>query len=168
MTTRRQDSPFPNLCHFEFSDGRICSMPAAVGNYCRSHAEIYKSRPPLDEDLSSELSQFFSQKDGSLDVHRALERVFRAVSANRISNRRAATLGYLGQLILLSKPGFDSQACLSKNELHKMTDLTCELLRTAYGPGPKRPARSHSQASSPSPAPAADPAAPTDPERQAS
>lgn len=134
MTVKRQNTPFPDLCRFEFSDGRMCSMPAAVGNYCRSHAEVYKSRPPVEEDLSAELAQFFSSSDGSLDVHRALERVFKAVSANRITNRRAATLGYLGQLVLLSKPGFDSPASLSKTELRGMADITTTLLRMAYDP----------------------------------
>ena len=161
MTARRQDSPFPDLCRFEFSDGRMCSMPATVGNYCRSHAEVYKSHPPVEEDLSSELGQFFSGTDGSLDVHRALERVFKAVSANRITNRRAATLGYLGQLILLSKPGFDSPASLSKSELHKMADITCELLRTAYAPKSKTKSDSkpNSQPSSPAVEPSATPEA---------
>jgi len=134
MTTRRQDSPFPNLCRFEFSDGRNCCMPAAVGNYCRSHADIYKSRPPLEEDLSSELSPFFSEEEGSLDVHRALERVFKALAAKRISQRRAATFGYLGQLILLSKPGFSDQAGMSKSELRKMADIVCTLLKMRYDP----------------------------------
>jgi hypothetical protein len=128
MTTKREDTPFPNLCQFSFSDGRQCSMPATVGNYCRSHAEIYKKRPPIEGDLSSELSQYFSEKDGSLDVHRALERVFKALSGNRITNRRAATFGYLGQLILLSKPGFDSRASLSKTDLYDLTTITCQLL----------------------------------------
>jgi hypothetical protein len=149
MTLKRHDTPFPNLCQFTFSDGRLCSMPATVGNYCRSHADMYKHRPPIEEDLSSELAQYFSEKDGSLDVHRALERVFKALSANRITNRRAATLGYLGQLILCSKPGFDSQASLSKSELHKMADITTTLLRMRYDPNWKakpQPERSTSPA----------------------
>jgi hypothetical protein len=82
MTTKRQDTPFPNLCQFAFSDGRQSCLPAPVGNYCPSHAETDKSRPRIEADLSSELAQFFSQKDGSLDVHRALERFFKALSAN--------------------------------------------------------------------------------------
>jgi hypothetical protein len=138
MTTKRQDTPFPNLCQFAFSDGRQCSLPAAVGDYCPSHSNLDKPHPSLEADLSSELAQFFSQKDGSLDVHRALERVFKALSANRITNRRAATFGYLGQLILLSKPGFSSHASLSKSDLHDMANITCQLLDVAYPPGANR------------------------------
>jgi len=139
MTTRRQDNPF-NLCHFEFSDGRQCCMPATNGDFCRSHAqrESFRRRR-VEEDLSSELSPYFSGPDSSLDVHRALERVFKALGANRITTRRAATFGYLGQLILLSKPGEESHS-LSKRELHKMCDITTTLLRTAYGPDAERPA----------------------------
>jgi hypothetical protein len=169
MTIKRQDSPFPNLCNFTFSDGRQCSMPATVGNYCRSHAVLQKPRPPIDEDISNELAQYFSEKDGSLDVHRALERVFKALSANRITNRRAATFGYLGQLILLSKPGFDSKASLSKTDLHDLANVTCQLLETAY------PTRSKRSASATSGAPAQSsglnakpPAQPEEPKQRAS
>ncbi len=150
MTMPRQDSPYSSLCQFQFSDGRQCSMPAASGGFCRSHASLNRRRAPVEEDLSSELSQFFSGPDSSLDVHRALERVFKALSANRITARRAATFGYLGQLILLSKPGEESQT-LSKREVHKMCDITTTLLRTAYGPNSRRPA---------SPAPSSQPQSP--------
>jgi hypothetical protein len=139
MTVKRHDNPY-NLCHFEFSDGRQCCMPATNGNFCRSHHQLhqFRRRAPAEADLSSELTAYFSGPDSSLDVHRALERVFKALSDNRISTRRAATFGYLGQLILLSKPGEESQS-LSKSELHKMCDVTCRLLQTAFGPDGKRP-----------------------------
>ena len=139
MTIRRQDNPY-DLCHFQFADGRQCCMPATSGNFCRSHAQLHgfrQRRTPSEDDLSSELAQFFSGPDSSLDVHRALERVFKALSANRISNRRAATFGYLGQLILLSKPGEESQS-MSKRKLHDMANVTISLLKTAYGPNSKR------------------------------
>jgi hypothetical protein len=130
---RRQDNPY-NLCHFEFSDGRQCCMPATDGNFCHSHAQLHRRRTaPVETDLSSELSACFAGADSNLDVHRALERVFQALSSNRITNRRAATLGYLGQLILLSKSGVDSQL-LSKNELSRMCDVIMTLLRMKYPP----------------------------------
>jgi hypothetical protein len=123
----------------QFADGRMCSMSASPsqGGFCRSHAPLMRRRVPVEEDLSSELEQFFSGPDSSLDVHRALERVFKALSANRITTRRAATFGHLGQLILLSKPGEESQS-LSKRELHKMCGVTMNLLDIAYGSRSKR------------------------------
>lgn len=161
MAIRRQDSPYTNLCNFVFSDGRQCSMPATDGNYCRSHASLHRRRAPVEEDLSSELNQFFSGPDCSLDVHRALERVFKALSGNRITTRRAATFGYLGQLILLSKPGQESTS-LSKSDLHDLCDITTTLLRTAYPPNSPHTPRQNPQ----SPAPAASPNPPGNHDRR--
>jgi hypothetical protein len=135
---RRQDNPY-NLCHFEFADGRQCCMPATDGNFCRSHAQLHRRRAPVEADLSSELSPYFSGPDSSLDVHRALERVFQALSGNRITNRRAATFGYLGQLILLSKPGGAGSQLLSKTELSRMCDVVTTLLHMKYPPNSSRP-----------------------------
>jgi hypothetical protein len=39
-----------------------------------------------------------------LDIHAALTTVFAALAGNRITAKRAATFGYLGQLILMSAP----------------------------------------------------------------
>jgi hypothetical protein len=141
MTVPRQNSSPSNLCQFQFADGRHCSMPGipSLKGFCRSHGARNRRKTRAEEDLSSELSVFFSGPDSSLDVHRALECVFKALGANRISTRRAAAFGYLGQLILLSKPGEESQL-LSKRELHKMCDVTTTLLRVAYGPPFSRPA----------------------------
>jgi len=135
MTVPRQNSPYTNLCQFLFADGRQCCMPGlpSLNGFCHSHAALNRRKAPVEEDLSGELAQFFCGPDSSLDVHRALERVFRALAGNRISTRRAATFGYLGQLILLSKPGEESQS-LSKSDLHDLCDVTCSLLRTAYPP----------------------------------
>jgi hypothetical protein len=140
MTTKRQDSPYTNLCQFQFADGRHCSMPGipSLKGFCRSHGARHRRKTRAEEDLSAELSVFFSGPDSSLDVHRALECLFKAFGANRISTRRAAAFGYLGQLILLSKPGEESHL-LSKRELHKMCDVTTTLLRVAYGPPFSRP-----------------------------
>lgn len=148
MTARREDSPFNNLCQYRFSDGRMCSMPGkpSLNGYCQSHAALNRRKPPVEEDLSTELSQFYSPDDGRLDVHRALERVFKAMAANRITTRRAAAFGYLGQLILLSRPGRESEQ-LDKRELHDMYNIMGGLLRANFGPNGRRSAQ-------PRPAPA--------------
>ena len=136
MSIRRQDNPFP-LCHFQFADGRQCAMPASHGSFCRSHAQPARRRPAAEDDLSAELNPLFTGADSSLDVHRALERVFQALSSNRISPRRAAAFGYLGQLILLSKPGEESQS-LCKRDLNNLANVTLALLKAAYGPDSRR------------------------------
>ena len=106
MTTKRSGSPF-DLCNFVFSDGRGCSMPSvpSLNGYCRSHGTVLKNHPPAEhnEDLLQEIGLFNDDPPSEDDVHRAMSRVFRALAANRISTRRAATFGYLAQIILTSR-----------------------------------------------------------------
>jgi len=132
MTTKRASSPF-DLCKHEFSDGRGCCMPAipSLNGYCRSHASLLKSGAPVEhnEDLLQEIGLFNDDPPSEEDVHRAMARVFRALAANRISTRRAATFGYLAQLLLTSKG--------SKQIRQESHDLTKSLLKTldlAYNP----------------------------------
>jgi len=53
---KRQNTPFPNLCHFEFSDGGIRSRPAAVSNDAALTPTSTSSHRPSEQDLSSELA----------------------------------------------------------------------------------------------------------------
>ncbi len=102
MTITRQDTPFPNLCQFQYVDGRYCGLPSqsSSGGFCRSHNDLNRRKPPVEEDLTGIMMSLTSES--GLDLHKALEKVFLALAGNRISHRRAATFGYLGQLILLS------------------------------------------------------------------
>ena len=132
MTTKRASSPF-DLCKHEFSDGRGCCMPAipSLNGYCRSHASLLKSGAPVEhnEDLLQEIGLFNEDPPSEDDVHRAMARVFRALAANRISTRRAATFGYLAQIILTSKG--------SKQVRQASHDLSNAFLKTldlAYNP----------------------------------
>ena len=103
MTTTRQDTPFPNLCQFQFVDGRYCGLPSqsSSGGFCRSHNNLNRRKPPVEEDLTGIMMSLTSES--GLDLHTALEKVFLALAGNRISARRAATFGYLAQLILSSQ-----------------------------------------------------------------
>ena len=132
MTTKRSGSPY-DLCNFVFADGRGCCMPSvpSLNGYCRSHGTVLKSRPPAEhnEDLLLEIGLFNDDPPSEDDVHRAMSRVFRALAANRISTRRAATFGYLAQIILTSKG--------SKQVRQASHDLSNALLKTldlAYNP----------------------------------
>ena len=76
-------------------------MPAVTSSgFCKSHADAIRYTPPAEEDLSAIMLSLTGES--GLDVHTALEKVFLALAGNRITARRAATFGYLGQLILLS------------------------------------------------------------------
>jgi hypothetical protein len=159
MTARRQDSPYTNLCKFEFADGRLCSMPGlpSLNGYCKSHVPLKRHNAPAEEDLTYELSQFFSSEDGHLDVHGALQIVFKKLAGNHISNRRAAAFGYLGSLIILSDPARISDE-EHRQETHDLWNYTSSALRAAYGrqmkrqqqtPPPSEPAKPSPVASSP-------------------
>ena len=132
MTTKRSNSPF-DLCNFVFANGSGCCMPAvpSLNGYCRSHGTVIKSHPPAEhnEDLLQEIGLFNDDPPSEEDVHRAMARVFRALAANRISTRRAATFGYLAQIILTSKG--------SKQVRQASHDLSNAFLKTldlAYNP----------------------------------
>lgn len=121
MTVRREDSPYSDLCKYEYADGRLCSMPglSSLNGYCRSHAALNRRKPPVEEDLTYELSKFFSPENGNLDVHGAMQCVFKKLAGNHISNRRAAAFGYLGSLILFSDPAKISDA-QHRREIHDL------------------------------------------------
>ena len=132
MTTKRSNSPF-DLCNFVFANGSGCCMPSvpSLNGYCRSHGTVIKSHPPAEhnEDLLQEIGLFNDDPPSEDDVHRAMSRVFRALAANRISTRRAATFGYLAQIILTSKG--------SKQVRQASHDLSNAFLKTldlAYNP----------------------------------
>src|SRR6266849_9802350 len=132
MTTKRAGSPY-DLCNFQFDDGRGCCMPSipSLNGYCRSHGTVLKPRPADEHnaDLLLEIGLFNDDPPSEDDVHRAMSRVFRALAANRISTRRAATFGYLAQIILTSKG--------SKQVRQASHDLSNAFLKTldlAYNP----------------------------------
>src|SRR5258708_17170541 len=129
MTTKRAGSPY-DLCNFVFADGRGCCMPSipSLNGYCRSHGTVLKSRPPAEtnEDLLQEIGLFNDDPPSAEDVHRAMARVFRALAAHRISTRRAATFGYLAQLLLTSRG--------SKQARQDSNNLSHALLKTLHLP----------------------------------
>jgi hypothetical protein len=94
------------LCQFPFSDGRRCRMlrHESYSSLCLFHGradqQLVESRQ-----LGAEIAATFT---GSLptaaDVNHVLGKVLTALAQNRISQRNAATLAYLGALMLRSLP----------------------------------------------------------------
>jgi hypothetical protein len=154
MARRPQSSPF-DLCNFLFADGRQCCMPAVMDGYCKSHGSMERfRRTKVEENLEGDICKLFGP-DSHLDVRAALERVFKAFSANQISARRAATFGYLGQLILVAK--HDAEKDSTQRELHEVYNAFNSTLLAGYGLDGRRRQAAGSAPSSNSPEPSSAP-----------
>jgi hypothetical protein len=129
MTPKRTDMDNPHLCKFQFPDGRFCGFPAvpAMDGFCRTHGS--RPRVPAQPKLSSKLFAFSADPPSEDDVHRALAQVFLSLADHRISPRRAATFGYLAQLLLTSKS--TTRAKLSTEAIYQ---LWRRAVRETYAP----------------------------------
>lgn len=138
MTIKRSSSPF-DLCQFKYADGRFCGLPTVPSGdgLCRSHASLKRLRPAPEEEAAPSLTDFASDPPSQEDVHRAVGRIMQALAANRISTRRAATFGYLAQLLLQVHAGLNAEA--RSVELQGTRDLHM-LLKMKYGPALRREA----------------------------
>jgi len=67
--------------------------------YCRSHA---KNTIIVASTLAAELSQAAGSLSAPEDVNRVLAKIFLALAEDRLSTRKAAVLGYIGQMLLRS------------------------------------------------------------------
>ena len=75
-------------------------MLAAPGSaYCRCHS---KKKGFLASTLAAELSRAAGSLEAPEDVNRVLAKIFLALAEDRLSTRKAAVLGYLGQMLLRS------------------------------------------------------------------
>ncbi len=128
MSTAYPTSNYANLCMFQHSDGRYCGLPSqSSSGFCRTHSNLNKPKPPIEEDLTTAMLHLTSQSD--LDVHAALQIVFKALVGNRITNKRAATFGYLGQLILMSDPNHKMLA--AKTDPDKFASIPGKFVKSA-------------------------------------
>jgi len=93
-----------NRCAFETSDGRRCRMlrhrdhPSLCIFHARDEMQLLESSR-LGSELSASISGNFLT---ATDVNFVLGKLFKALAQKRISHRDAATLAYIGQLMLHS------------------------------------------------------------------
>jgi hypothetical protein len=107
MSNARPSDPF-NLCQFPYADGRLCAMPAHPkhnGLYLH-HAKQVMPKPtkplppaPREDDLSNELRSPVDDFITQIDINHVLGKLFDALSANRLSSKRAGTLAYIACLL---------------------------------------------------------------------
>lgn len=105
------------LCKFAFADGRRCRMlrHPAHPYLCLTHAH---SELQLQESgrLGTELSQTLTGDFmTATDVNHVLGRLYTAIAQDRIPPRNAATLAYVGQLLLQSVAGVKSEFTFAYN-----------------------------------------------------
>jgi len=75
-------------------------MASSPGSpYCHSHA---KNTVIVASSLASELSRAAGTLAAPEDVNRVLAKIFLALAEDRLSTRKAAVLGYIGQMLLRS------------------------------------------------------------------
>jgi len=138
MTTKRSDTDF-DLCRFAYSDGRYCGNPIAPGydGLCRSHGEREKfmKRKPVEHNDFIFLEPFKNDPPSEEDVHSGIAAIFRALAADRISTRRAATLGYLGQLLLLKQHATKE----NREQLQNLTRILVKTLDVTYNKNYRSP-----------------------------
>ena len=136
MTVKRSNSPY-DLCNFKYADGRFCGNPTLPSGdgLCRSHASLKRLRPTVEDELTADLPGFTGDIPSQEEIHRTITRVMQALAANRISTRRAATFGYLAQLLLQAHSGLKAEVRMT--ELQGCKDLHT-WMKMAYGTPAKK------------------------------
>jgi hypothetical protein len=104
-------SNHPEFCQFAFSDNRQCRMLRHENHasLCLFHAHA-EHQLLESHRLGAEMAATFTGDFlTAADINHVMGKVFTALAQNRIPQRTAATLAYLGQVMLLSLP-------MAKNE----------------------------------------------------
>jgi hypothetical protein len=95
-----------SLCTFTFSDGRRCRTPRRPGHpsLCASHAR-QEAQALAGEEAGEDIARFLTgQFVSACDVSSALGRLFAAVAQGHVEPKTAATLAYLGQILVQTLP----------------------------------------------------------------
>jgi hypothetical protein len=128
MSNQKPDPFYDGLCKFQFADGRHCKMPAHPDHkgFCLNHGTAHRRSLHREDDLTRELASPAGDFITQMDINHVLGKLFDAVAANRCSPRRAATLAYIGNLLLQSQNGARHEAANWSWEgkiLKKISDL---------------------------------------------
>ena len=148
MSNQRPDASY-NLCSFKFANGKFCTMPAHPhhNGLCLNHATIHRRTFHREDDLLKELASPAGDFITQIDINHVLGKLFEALAANRVSPKRAATLAYIGHLLMQSQDGARREANNWPNEskiLSRLIDI-------------KYPNAKASEPSAPKPQPASEP-----------
>jgi hypothetical protein len=104
MTKKRSAPDHSHLCQFQFADGRKCRMLRRDDHatlcvfHARAERQLLQSEtlgPLLSKSPSGEFLT-------AADVNHVLGKLFAAIAEDRLPPRNAATLAFVGQLLLQS------------------------------------------------------------------
>lgn len=112
MSNARPGDPF-NLCQFTFANGRMCGLPAHPKHdgLCLNHARTASFKHEVrKQDLSREICSPAGDYITQIDINHVLGKLFDALTANRISVKRAASLAYIADLLMRSQEGAKREA----------------------------------------------------------
>jgi hypothetical protein len=104
MTETRSDNP--EFCQYAFSDNRRCRMlrqinhPTLCPFHARDEQQLLESHNLGAQIATSYTGDFLT----AADINHVMSKVFTALAQNRIPQRTAATLAYLGQIMLHTLP----------------------------------------------------------------
>ncbi len=97
-------------CGYVTAHGRRCrGLAAGDGKYCVAHGKAGGPKGPHlhletpEEALQAELTEAAGNLDSPEAVSRVLGKIFMALLQDRLSLRKAGTLGFLGQMLLRSQ-----------------------------------------------------------------
>jgi len=158
MSNQRPDASY-NLCTFKFANGKFCTMPAHPNHdgLCLNHATIHRRTFHREDDLVKELASPAGDFITQIDINHVLGKLFEALAANRISPKRAATLAYIGHLLMRSQHGARREASNWTIESQVLSKLVAIKYPSEHSPKSSSPAPpsqpSPSKSSSPAPSP---------------
>jgi len=154
MSNKRPDATY-NLCNFKFANGKFCTMPAHP-NYeglCLNHATIHRRTFHREDDLVKELASPAGDFITQIDINHVLGKLFEALAANRVSPKRAATLAYIGHLLMRSQSGARDEANNWAIESKVLSKLVAIKYPSEHSPNAASPAPPSQTSPSPSPTP---------------
>ena len=106
MISKTKIRPLPPRCTYQTSDGRRCRMFIGKDHpeLCSHHAqmELRSLARTVAKPLAREILGALTDLRSAAALNHALANTFLLSADGRISGRRAATLAYLGQLLLQS------------------------------------------------------------------
>lgn len=104
-------------CWFTFANGKRCSMPRTVmhDSFCAHHANV-EDQDSHNQMFGSQIIRPGDRLDNARAVNTYLTRVACLAAASRITPRHAATLGYIGSLLVCTLAHIRKQDEASANQ----------------------------------------------------